>query len=120
MSILVADDNVDAALTLAQLLALDGYEVQTAHDGLEALSCASRWRPDVALLDVAMPKLSGCEVAERLRKAFLPNDMLLVSLCGDPQDEDCEAIDAHFMKPVDCDELIRLMQRWRAGEVPGR
>lgn len=63
--ILVVDDNRDAALSLAMLLALTGDETHTAHDGLEAVEAAARLKPDVILLDIGLPKMNGYEVAAR-------------------------------------------------------
>ena len=65
--VLVADDNVDAAETLALVLQLDGHDVRVARDGLEALQMAEQFRPQVALLDIGMPRLDGYETAQRLR-----------------------------------------------------
>ncbi len=67
--ILVADDNSDARESLATLLALGGHEVFRAHDGSDALEAAERCRPDVALLDIGMPRADGYEVARQIRGA---------------------------------------------------
>ncbi len=120
LSILVADDNVDAATTLAQLLALDGHRVEVAFDGQQALQQAVRSPPDVALLDLQMPHLGGCEVAQRLREQALRPRMLLIALSGSSVDAapSCEAVDAHFTKPVDCLRLERYIHQWRACAMP--
>src|SRR5690606_6397238 len=105
LSILVADDNRDAAATLATLLELDGHTVQTAHDGPTALEAALERRPNVALLDIGMPGLDGYELAERLRA--LPGEPLrLIALTGWGQEEDKRrargaGFDEHLTKPVD-------------------
>ena len=70
---LVADDNRDAGETLAMLLRLDGHEVHVATDGLEAVEMFARVHPDVVILDIGMPGLSGHEVARRIREQ-----------CGEP------------------------------------
>jgi len=103
--ILVVDDNVDAAETLAMMLTMTGNETLTAHDGLEALDVAAAFRPDVMLLDIGMPKLNGYEVCRRLRKESWGKDMVVIALTGWGQEEDklrsLEArIDAHLVKPV--------------------
>jgi len=103
--ILVVDDNVDAAESLAMMLTMTGNETLTAHDGLEALDVAAAFRPDVMLLDIGMPKLNGYEVCRRLRKESWGKDMVVIALTGWGQEEDklrsLEArIDAHLVKPV--------------------
>ena len=80
MRILVADDNVDAANSLALVLELRGHEVRAAFDGGEAVRLAQEWPPDVAILDLNMPVLDGQAVAVRLHSA-LPR-VVLVALSG--------------------------------------
>lgn len=80
MRILVADDNVDAAESLALVLELSGHEVRAAFDGGNAVRLAQAWPPDVAILDLNMPVLDGQAVAARLRSA-LPG-VVLVALSG--------------------------------------
>ena len=65
--ILVVDDNLDCAVTLAKLLRYAGHEVQAAHSGLAALELARTCTPDVVLLDIGLPDMDGLEVARRLR-----------------------------------------------------
>lgn len=103
--ILVVDDNVDAARTLADLLSLDGHEAHVAHDGPSAVETARRLRPDVAILDIGLPGFSGLEVARRLREDPFPEDLLLVALSGWVQPEDLvrsreAGFDHHLAKPV--------------------
>jgi CheY-like chemotaxis protein len=76
--VLVADDNQDAANTLAMLLELSGYEVQVAYDGEAAVQLAVRWPPDAAILDITMPGRDGYEVARTLR-GRLPQLVALVA-----------------------------------------
>jgi signal transduction histidine kinase/CheY-like chemotaxis protein len=104
--ILVVDDNRDSAESLAELLRLKGNEVLTVWDGLEAVTACLSFRPDIALLDIGMPTLSGYEAAERIRK--LPNgrDMLLVAVTGWGQEADVRrslqaGFDRHLVKPVE-------------------
>lgn len=80
--VLVADDNCDAATSLAMLLELSGYEVQVACDGPAALELAERWPPDAAILDIQMPGLSGYEVAKEMR-AKMPHPVVLIAHSGD-------------------------------------
>ena len=66
--ILAVDDNQDAVDILARTLQLKGHEVQTAYDGLAAVDMAARFKPDVVLLDIGLPRLSGYDVARRIRQ----------------------------------------------------
>jgi PAS domain S-box-containing protein len=108
--ILVADDNRDAAASLATLLGLDGHETTVVNDGKLALAAAESFRPHVALLDIGMPKLNGYEVARRIRAAPWGRAMTLVAVTGWGQAEDKRrareaGFDRHFTKPLDLDVL---------------
>ncbi len=112
--ILIADDNRDAADSLAILLEMAGHEVRVAHLGKTALALAQTFRPDTALLDIGMPDLSGYEVAESLRKEPWASDIRLIALTGWGQDSDRRrALEAgfhhHLIKPVDPDKLAELV-----------
>jgi CheY-like chemotaxis protein len=104
--ILVVDDNADAAVALAELLAELGHEVRVAHDGLEALALARAFRPDVCLLDIGLPVMDGYELAQRLRsQAELPEGVRMVAITGYGRDADRRrskeaGFDAHLVKPV--------------------
>jgi CheY-like chemotaxis protein len=107
----VVDDNEDSAEGLAILLRLEGHEVATAHDGLEAVALAERFRPDVVFLDIGLPGISGYEAARRIRALPGGQQMRLVALTGWGQQEDrrksAEAgFDRHLVKPVDPEELV--------------
>ena len=112
--ILVADDNQDAANSLAMLLRLAGHEVHTAHGGQAALSLAGAVRPEFALLDIGMPDLDGYEVAKQIRAAPWGKDVKLIALTGWGQDEDkrrarAAGFDHHLTKPVDPESLEALL-----------
>jgi CheY-like chemotaxis protein len=112
--VLVVDDNVDAADTLAMLLRVGDHEVRIVHDGLSALDAAKAFRPQVVLLDIGLPGLNGYEVARRLRSDPLTKDVLLVAVSGYGQDEDRRrsqqaGFDHHLVKPVDLVALQRIM-----------
>lgn len=112
--VVVADDNVDSAQSLAMMLSLMGHEARTAHDGLWAVELAETFRPDVVLLDIGMPKLNGYEAARRIRKQAWGGRVLLVALTGWGQDEDKRradeaGFDHHFTKPVDPATLATLL-----------
>jgi PAS domain S-box-containing protein len=118
LRVLVADDNRDAADSLALLLSLDGHTVRIARDGREALLLAESQRPEVALLDIGMPGLDGYELARRLRADPRHAGVRLIALTGWGQDEDRRrALDAgfdhHLTKPVDLDDLARLLRAAR-------
>lgn len=114
--ILVVDDNVDAAESMAILLAMGGNETRTAHDGLAALEAAAGFSPDVVLLDIGLPDLSGLDVARRIRQEPWGERIMLVALTGWGQEEDrrnsLEAgFNAHLVKPVEQAELMALLAR---------
>jgi PAS domain S-box-containing protein len=113
--ILIVDDNVDAAESLAQLLKLDRHETLVVHDGLAALSAAERLKPDIVLLDIALPKLDGLAVARELRSRADEWSPLLVATTGFGQDEDRRRIaeagfDFHLTKPLDPKMLQSLVR----------
>ncbi len=113
--ILVVDDNVDSADSLAMLLRLLGHEAEVARDGLEAVETALRTRPDVVLLDIGLPRLNGFEAARRIRLSPHGREMKLIAVTGWGQDEDrnlsrSAGFDEHLVKPVDIDRLAALLE----------
>jgi signal transduction histidine kinase/CheY-like chemotaxis protein len=114
LRILVADDNRDAAESLAMLLEIGGHEVRVAHLGRAALSTAQVFRPDIALLDIGMPDMSGYEVAQALRREPWAVHIRIIALTGWGQESDrrraLEAgFDHHLIKPVDPDHLAQII-----------
>ncbi|HEX3527523.1 MAG TPA: chemotaxis protein CheB [Thermoanaerobaculia bacterium] len=112
--ILVVDDNVDTAQSMALLLRLKGHRVEVAHDGPAALETARSFEPEVVLLDIGLPGLDGYEVAKRLREETRLSKALLVALTGYGQEEDRRrarhaGFDHHFTKPVDPAVLYQLI-----------
>jgi len=115
--VLVVDDNVDSAQSMSLLLGLEGYQVECAYDGEEALLRAERFRPHVVLLDLGLPRFSGYEVARRLRgETGAPADpsLLLVAVSGYGRERDRQAareagFDLHLTKPADPDEVLRVL-----------
>ncbi|MEO6446850.1 MAG: PAS domain-containing protein [Gemmatimonadaceae bacterium] len=112
--ILVADDNVDAAVSLATLLTLMGHEVRTVHDGLQAVEEALLFQPDVVLLDIGMPKLNGYQACLRIREQPWAGRAVVVALTGWSQDTDKRrsqqaGFDHHLVKPVDLEVLEQLL-----------
>jgi PAS domain S-box-containing protein len=121
--ILVVDDNTDAATSLAVLLRHTGHEVRTADDGPAALDAARSQPPDVVLLDIGLPGMSGLEVARSLRQDLGLTGVLLVALTGYGQEEDKQrsqeaGFNAHMVKPVDLDALRELLAQ-SAHTTPG-
>jgi CheY-like chemotaxis protein len=112
--ILVVDDNRDAADSLAMLLKLQGHEVRTDYTGPTGLDAAREFRPDVVLLDIGLPGMSGYEVAKHLRRDPAAGDLFLVALTGWGSDGDRKrakesGFDAHLTKPVDLAALQNLI-----------
>jgi CheY-like chemotaxis protein len=103
--IVVADDNVDAAITLASLLEMHGHELRIAHDGRQALALAEQFRPQLVFLDIGMPGMTGYEVAHRLRQNKALADCTIVAVSGwgakdDLARAEAAGFDMHFTKPV--------------------
>ncbi len=116
LRIVVADDNRDAATSLAAVLELDGHRVEVVHDGAHALHALERSRPDVGLLDVGMPELNGYEVARRARAEPWGTALTLVAITGWGQEEDRDralaaGFDQHWVKPIDPGAALALCAR---------
>jgi PAS domain S-box-containing protein len=120
LRILVVDDNVDAAESLALLLRLLKQDVRVAHDGPSALEVAQSYQPDLIILDIGLPGLSGYDVARRLRQQPEFRDTLLAAMTGYGQEEDRRlsqeaGFDLHLTKPVEPGDLEKLLARPKAG-----
>jgi CheY-like chemotaxis protein len=119
--VLVVDDNVDSAQSLSLLLGLEGYRVECAYDGEDGLCVAARFRPQVVLMDLGLPGVSGYEVARRLRGAggaAADPAVLLVAVSGYGRDCDRReareaGFDLHLTKPADPDAVLRVLAEWR-------
>ncbi|MFL5328018.1 MAG: MASE1 domain-containing protein [Gemmataceae bacterium] len=112
--ILVVDDNVDAAVSLAELLNLAGHQTMTAHDGEAALDLAKRHHPEIVLLDIGLPKMNGFEVCRQIREQSWATKTAVVALTGWGQEEDrrksqAVGFNAHLVKPVEFHALIALL-----------
>ncbi len=117
---LVVDDNVDAADSLAMMLQIYGHRVRTAFDGEGALSAVRAERPDAVVLDIGLPQMDGYEVARRLRAEPGGERILLIALTGYGQAGDRQkamgvGFDHHLVKPVDPAALQRLLAEPRKG-----
>ena len=124
MHVLVVDDNRDAAETMAMLLDALGYAASMAHDGLAGVEAIKAGAPDLVLLDIGLPGISGIEVARRVR-AEVAHPPPLVAITGYGQERDREAsfqagFYEHMTKPVDIDKLAALLDRLLGGAATGR
>jgi PAS domain S-box-containing protein len=126
--VLVVDDNVDAATSLAMFLRLCGHDVEVAGDGVEAVEAAERFRPEVIFLDIGMPRLDGYGACRRIRAEPWGKEMVIVALTGWAQEEDRRktreaGFDAHLVKPVGgahLQELLGELQPEPLGLDPGQ
>jgi signal transduction histidine kinase/ActR/RegA family two-component response regulator len=121
--ILVADDNKPAAKAISMLLERDGHTIHVAHDGLAALQEAERFLPDIMLLDIGMPHLSGYEVARAIRAAPWGAGAYLIAATGWGQEKDKKlakeaGFDVHLTKPIDFSQLKELVENHMKAEIP--
>lgn len=112
--VLVVDDNVDAASSLAMMLRIMGNEVRTAFDGQEAVEATGEFVPDVILLDIGMPRLNGYQACRRIRELYPDRNVLVIALTGWGQPEDRQraheaGFDSHLVKPVEPARLEKLI-----------
>ncbi len=115
LRVLVADDNRDAADSLALVLQLGGYDVAVAHTASKAFELAARTQPEAAIFDIGMPDMTGYELAQRIRQQPWGRSMFLLAVTGWGQKEDKEraksaGFDHHLTKPVDPDHVETLLQ----------
>ncbi len=120
--ILVVDDNLDAAESLALILELSGHTVQMAHEGVTALEAAHSFQPQVILLDIGLPQMDGYEVARRLREQPDANKLFLIAVTGYGQDQDRErsklaGFDRHLVKPIDPSALQSMLASLSTGTI---
>src|SRR5690606_39135714 len=112
--ILVADDNADAAASLALLLEMQGHETRTAADGRQAVELASTFQPDIIFMDVGMPQLDGLEATRQIRAQPWGKSMLIVALTGWGQAEDRNqtrqvGMDLHLVKPISLEGIAAVL-----------
>jgi PAS domain S-box-containing protein len=116
--VLVVDDNKDFAMTLEILLEMAGHEVRAVNDGIAAYDVAMDFRPEIVLLDIGLPGMTGYELAGRLRRLPELAGSTLIALTGYGQTEDRQRVaeagfDGHLVKPVEPTELLSLIDRLR-------
>jgi len=124
LDILVVDDNLDAAQTLAQWLQHEGHSVAVAHDGPAALQRAQAHWPQVFILDIGLPGMDGWELARRLRLMPRGAEAMLIALTGYGQQADRDrareaGFQHHLVKPADPEALRRLLATAGAAHPPG-
>jgi signal transduction histidine kinase/DNA-binding response OmpR family regulator len=122
--VLVVDDNVDAAESIAVFLRLEGHEVKTVTDGPQALACTRVFAPHVAVVDIGLPGMNGYDVARRLQQDGLPRPALLIALTGYGQKEDRSrsheaGFHHHFVKPADPRVIQAVIAGWRTPGTDG-
>jgi PAS domain S-box-containing protein len=120
--VLIVEDNRDAADTMAAAVRAWGHQSQTSYDGSEALAGAAEFKPQVILLDIGLPRMTGYEVAKRLRQLPGVGGAMIIAVSGYGQEEDRErgreaGIDHHFTKPVDLDELEALLASYEPASI---
>lgn len=114
LRVLVIDDNADAATTLGMLLKLKGYEVYTRNSGRAGIEAAEKLQPGAILLDIGMPELDGYETCRLIRQQSWGRDLVVIALTGYGQMEDRQrtkkaGFNGHLVKPVDLEELMKLL-----------
>jgi CheY-like chemotaxis protein len=118
LRVLVVDDDHDCADSLSMLVRLWGHDVQTAYNGAAALGMMGNRQPDIVLVDLAMPKMDGCQMARQLRRHMRFNHTLLIAITGyaDPAHRllcDEAGFDHCLIKPIECADLENLLLRER-------
>ncbi|MCO5100218.1 MAG: response regulator [Burkholderiaceae bacterium] len=111
---LVVDDNRDNAESLALLLRMQGDDVRTAHDGIAALEIGERFRPQIVLLDIGMPKMNGYETCREMRERAWGRDAIVIAQTGWGEPEDHAramqaGFDAQLVKPIEFTALTELL-----------
>jgi CheY-like chemotaxis protein/two-component sensor histidine kinase len=122
--VLVVDDNVDAAESIAVLLRMEGHEVKTVSDGHQALASSQVFAPSVVVLDIGLPGMDGYELARRLRQLPQTREALFIALTGYGQKEDraqaaAAGFEHHFIKPADPRAIHTAISRFSFGSGKG-
>jgi CheY-like chemotaxis protein len=112
LHILVVDDCTATATAMAFLLRMSGHHVQVAPDGATALQKAQAGKPDVVVLDIDLPGMSGYEVSRRLRESLFDKPPLIIALAGYRQRSEEAGIDLHLVKPVEPRVLLGILSRF--------
>ncbi|HEY8409956.1 MAG TPA: PAS domain S-box protein [Pyrinomonadaceae bacterium] len=123
--VLIVDDNRDSADSLSMLLEITGNKTYVAHDGVEAVGAVEKYRPQVVLLDIGLPKLDGHEVCRRIREQPWGKNIVVIALTGWGQADDrrksqAAGFNGHLVKPVDYDKLLELLGELTNGRIENR
>ena len=115
--ILVVDDNKDSANSMAAMLEMLGHEARAAFDGIAAVETAESYKPDIVLLDIGLPKMSGLAAARKIREQSWGQAMFLIAVTGWGDEKDrrrsAEAgFNLHLVKPVDPAELENVLAQY--------
>jgi CheY-like chemotaxis protein len=115
-SVLIVDDNEDAAISLSMVLEMEGHQVLVAFDGTSGFEAAQNNKPEVIILDIGLPDTNGYEVARRIRREPWGVQVGLIALTGWGQEKDrreaqAAGFDHHFTKPADLERLTKLLNR---------
>jgi CheY-like chemotaxis protein len=119
--VLLVDDSIETAQAMSMLLEALGHVVRTTHDGSQALAVVADFRPDIVILDIGLPGMSGFELAQALRARSETKEALLIALTGYGSDEDQQrsrdaGFDHHLVKPVQFDALEALIAQSFSGQ----
>jgi DNA-binding response OmpR family regulator len=122
--ILVVDDNEDSANSLAAMFDILGHEASVAFDGVAAVEAAASFKPDVVLLDIGLPKMSGLEVARKIREQTWGQGMFLIAVTGWSDEKDrsqsaAAGFDMHLVKPIDPAVLEKLLAQQPSRAIAG-
>ena len=120
--VLIVDDNLDAAETLAMMLEILGHETRQAHDGHEAIAKAEEYRPDLIFMDIGLPGISGLEACKRIRNDLGMDRVYVVALSGYGTEEDrrkstAAGFDSHLVKPLDPATLPGILENAGRGST---
>jgi CheY-like chemotaxis protein/two-component sensor histidine kinase len=123
LDVLVVDDNRDAADSLADVLRMLGHTVEVSYNGKESLARVAAKQPDVVILDIGLPDMSGYDLARQLRTTSAGRNMLLIAITGWAGEEHRAAakaagFDRHFTKPVEFEPLLELLSAYARGKGP--
>jgi CheY-like chemotaxis protein len=115
MRVLIVDDNRDSSFLVSELVRFVGHEAMALTAPQAAVDIARDWKPEVVLLDLAMPGISGYDLARQLRENADLNGAKIIALSGYQRDEErekCAGIDAHILKPMTAKQLATLLGKY--------
>jgi DNA-binding response OmpR family regulator len=124
LRVLIVDDNHDIVLTTMALLRIDGHETRGCHNGSEVFGCVREYDPDVVLLDIGLPGMSGWEVARQIRSGLPGKRPVLIAITGEftkgshKMLGEMSGFDSYLVKPVDPKVLLALIDKARPKSHP--